>query len=78
MLLALVAKFYMGFMMGTFTTSTDASLIALIKGARNRLAIIAPALTTPVAKALAERMVDLSSLSLTVILDADAEVYRMG
>ena len=62
----------------TFTTATDDSLIALIRGARNRLAVIAPALTTPVAEALAARMAHLPSLSLTVILDADAEVYRMG
>ena len=62
----------------SFTTATDDSLIALINGARNRLAIIAPALTTPVAEALATRMADLPTLSLTVILDADAEVYRMG
>jgi hypothetical protein len=62
----------------TFTTATDDSLIALIKGARNRLALIAPAMTTPVAKALAARMPDLPALYLTVILDADAEVYRMG
>lgn len=62
----------------TFTTSTDDNLIALITGARTRLAVIAPGLTTPVAKALAARMTDLPSLSLTVVLDADAEVYRMG
>lgn len=62
----------------TFTTATDDSLITLIKGATNRLAVIAPGLTTPVAKALAARMADLPSLSLTVVLDADAEVYRMG
>ena len=62
----------------TFTTATDDSLIALIEGAHNRLALIAPALTTPVAQALAARMADLPDLSLTVILDADAEVYRMG
>ncbi|NQW51163.1 MAG: hypothetical protein HQ465_07990 [Rhodospirillales bacterium] len=62
----------------TFTTATDDSLIALIKSATNRLAVIAPGLTTPVAKALAARMADLPFLSLTVVLDADAEVYRMG
>ena len=61
-----------------FTTATDSSLINLIQGARARLALIAPALTTPVARALAARMADLPALSLTVILDADAEVYRMG
>ena len=57
-----------------FTTASDDSLIALIQGARTRLALIAPALTTPVADALAARMADLPALSLTVILDADAEV----
>ena len=62
----------------TFTTATDDSLITLIDGAQNRLAFIAPGLTTPVARALAARMKELPTLSLTVILDADAEVYRMG
>lgn len=62
----------------TFTTATDASLIAMIEGARSKLVVIAPGLTIAVAKALAVRMKDLPILSLTVILDADAEVYRMG
>ena len=62
----------------TFTTATDDRLIDLITSAKDRLAVIAPALTTPVAKALASRMLDLPKLSLTVILDADAQVYRMG
>ena len=62
----------------TFTTATDDSLIALIEGAKDRIAVIAPGLTTPVAKALAARMKEIPTLSLTVILDADAEVYRMG
>jgi hypothetical protein len=43
----------------TFATATHDSLIALIRGARNRLAVIAPALTTPVAEALAARMAHL-------------------
>ena len=62
----------------TFTAATDDSLIALIAGAQNRLALIAPGLTTPVARALAARMKELPTLSLTVTLDANAEVYRMG
>lgn len=62
----------------TFTTANDDNLISLINGAKNRLAVIAPGLTTPVAKALAARMTELPTLSLTVVLDADAEVYRMG
>ena len=43
----------------TFTTATDDGLIGLIEGAQNRLAVIAPALTTPVATALAARLADL-------------------
>ena len=62
----------------TFTTATDDRLIALIQNAKDRLAVIAPALTTPVARVLAARMLDLPKLSLAVVLDADAEVYRMG
>jgi hypothetical protein len=62
----------------TFTTATDDSVIEMIKTASHRLAVIAPGVTTPVANALAERMSDLPGLSLTIILDADPEVYRMG
>ena len=45
---------------------------------QHTLAVIAPGLTTPVAKALAARMTERPTLSLSVILDADVEVYRMG
>ncbi|KKM24802.1 hypothetical protein LCGC14_1601430 [marine sediment metagenome] len=62
----------------TFTTATDEGVIDMIRSAQRRLSVIAPGVTTPVAKALAERMIDLPELSLTVILDADPEVYRMG
>jgi len=62
----------------TFTSATDESVVEMIRTASRRLAVIAPGVTTPVAKALAERMADLPSLSLTVVLDADPEVYRMG
>lgn len=62
----------------TFTTATDDTLIELIRSAKHRLIVVAPGLTTPVAKALRERIGPLSTQSLTVILDADPEVYRMG
>ena len=52
----------------SFTTATDDNLIALIEGARKRLAIIAPGLTTPVAEALMARMAEPPVPSLTVIL----------
>ena len=62
----------------TFTTATDDRLIEMIRSAAHRLIIVAPGLTTPVARALAGRIGSLSAQSLTVILDADPEVYRMG
>lgn len=61
-----------------FTTATDDEVEKLVRGARTRLAVIAPGVTMPVAEALAERMRDMPALSVTVILDADPEVYRMG
>lgn len=61
-----------------FTIATDKGMIEMILSAKRCLAVIAPGVTAPVAKALAGRMTDLPELSLTVILDADSEVYRMG
>ena len=67
-----------GNMTQTFTNAIDEGVINMIQIARHRLVVIAPAVTTPVAKALADRMTDLPHLKITVILDADPEVYRMG
>ncbi len=60
----------------TFAVASDDALVRLITTARNRLVIIAPALTKPVA--YARRLADLGQLGITVILDADPEVYRLG
>lgn len=62
----------------TFTISSDERVVDLVTTARTRLVIVAPALSTAVAEAIAGRMGDLPELSLTVVLDADPEVYRMG
>lgn len=62
----------------TFTSASDEALIGLIQDAKHRLAVIAPGMTTPVARALCQRFADIPSLELTIILDADPEVYRMG
>ena len=62
----------------TFTVASDDTLIRLIEKARTRLAVIAPALTKKVAEALVRRLQDLDGLRLTVVLDADPEVYRLG
>ncbi|MEH6952559.1 hypothetical protein V4R08_14680 [Nitrobacter sp. NHB1] len=61
----------------TFVVASDEALIKLILGARNRLVVIAPALTQAVADALSERLHDLND-RVTIILDSDPEVYRLG
>ena len=62
----------------TFAVASDEALVELIARARSRLVVIAPALTKPVALAVSSRLDDLGPLSVTVILDADPEVYRLG
>ena len=62
----------------TFTAASDEHIIDLIQFAEQRLVVAAPAFSMAVAEALAERMSDLPNLALTIILDADPEVYRMG
>jgi hypothetical protein len=62
----------------TFAVASDEALVALISRARSRLVVIAPALTKPVADAVSRRFDELGQLSVTVILDADPEVYRLG
>ena len=61
-----------------FTSASDDALIGLIQAAKQRLAVIAPGISTPVAQALCKRFDDIPALELTIILDADPEVYRMG
>ncbi len=62
----------------TFAVASDDVLIDLIRKARRRLVVISPALTDKVAAALADRLSDLGSLAISVIVDADPEVYRLG
>jgi len=62
----------------TFTVANDAAVISLIESAKRRLVVIAPAFSHAVADALAARFDDLDHLDIRVIVDADAEVYRLG
>jgi hypothetical protein len=62
----------------TFTVASDENLIELITRASQRLVVVAPAITDPVAAALADRLQDRGNIAITVILDADPEVYRLG
>ena len=62
----------------TFTVATDDAVISMIQSAKRRLVVIAPALSKAVANALAARFDELAELDIRVIVDADAEVYRLG
>jgi hypothetical protein len=62
----------------TFAVASDEALVGLVARARKRLVVVAPALTQAVADALARRFDDLGRLDVTVILDSDPEVYRLG
>jgi hypothetical protein len=62
----------------TFAVASDEALVKMIKSAQKRLVVIAPALTKPVADAISQRLDDLGTIDVTVILDSDPEVYRLG
>ena len=62
----------------TFTVATDDAIMAMIQSAKRRLVVIAPALSRVVANALAARLDDLADLDVRVIIDDDAEAYRLG
>lgn len=62
----------------SFTSASDDQIIALVSKAKRRLVVIAPAMSANAAEAIAARMDDLPGLSLSIIIDADPEVYRMG
>lgn len=61
-----------------FVVASDDRLIELIQSAKTRLLVAAPALTRAVAGELAKRLTDLGTMSITVIVDPDPEVYRLG
>src|SRR5215813_10608484 len=62
----------------TFAVASDETLLGLIARARHRLVVVAPALTQALADALSRRLYELEQLDVTVILDSDPEVYRLG
>ncbi len=60
----------------TFTVASDDVMSDMINRARERILFIAPAITEPVAISLVTKMY--AGLDVTVILDSDPEVYRLG
>mgnify|MGYP001171003719 CR=1 FL=1 len=64
--------------MSTFCAVDDAALIQMILGARKRIVFIAPGVHEPVAKALGARFGEIEDLDVTVVLDPDEDVCRIG
>lgn len=64
--------------MSTFCAVDDAALIQMIQSARKRIVFIAPGVHEPVAKALGERFSEIDGLDVTVVLDPDEDVCRIG
>lgn len=64
--------------MSTFCAVDDAALVALIERAQRRIVFISPGLHMPVAEALGRRLKEIGQIEITVILDADEDVCRIG
>jgi hypothetical protein len=62
----------------TFCAVDDAALAGLIRQAKSRVVYIAPGLFAPVADALCQRFDEVTGLDVTVLLDADEDVCRIG
>jgi len=60
------------------TVANDETLVGLISQAQTRLVVLAPGLNLGVAERLAQRWRELGPDRVTVILDIDPEVYRLG
>lgn len=64
--------------MSIFCAVDDAALIRFFLHARKRIVFIAPGVHDPVALALEKPLQDVAGLGVTVILDPDEDVCRIG
>lgn len=64
--------------MKTFCAVGDPTLIQLISCAQDRIVFVAPGLTLAVADALGRRFDEIDGMDITVVLDADEDVCRIG
>lgn len=64
--------------MSTFQEVNDASLIKLIGRAQQRIVFVAPGVHQAVAEALGKRLVEIDRLQVTVVIDPDEDVCRIG
>jgi hypothetical protein len=60
------------------TVANDQTLSEFVRSAKVRLVILAPAVSTSVGEAIADRWSALGRDAVTVVLDVDPEVYRLG
>lgn len=60
------------------TVADDSAIIRLVERARNRLVVLAPAVSNGIADAICSRWQELGTERVSVILDVDPEVYRLG
>lgn len=64
--------------MSTFQEVNDASLIKLIGEAQRRVVFVAPGVHQAVAEALGQRLAEIDRLQVTVVIDPDEDVCRIG
>lgn len=64
--------------MSTFQEVNDASLIQLIGEAQQRVVFVAPGVHQAVAEALGQRLAEVDRLQVTVVIDPDEDVCRIG
>ena len=64
--------------MSTFQEVNDESLIKLIGKAQQRVVFVAPGVHQTVAEALGQRLAEVDRLQVTVVIDPDEDVCRIG
>ena len=64
--------------MSTFQEVNDSSLIKLIGEAQQRVVFVAPGVHQAVAEALGKRLAEIDRLQVTVVIDPDEDVCRIG
>lgn len=64
--------------MSTFQEVNDATLIQLIGKAQQRIVFVAPGVHQAVAEALGQRLAKIGQLQVTVVIDPDEDVCRIG
>ena len=64
--------------MATFTVVNDETLCGAIAATKEAVAYVAPGISKPVVDALSESLMSHPGLQITVVIDLDPEVYRLG